>query len=113
MNAWDGDFLGNIDAERQRQAEAMSEADKDFRRCFRGAFLETQDGRKVLMALAGYTRLLATTFTGNSVSYFNEGKRDVMLFILESCGVRSMQAAAYIMQAAVEAEEELKNGRRD
>jgi hypothetical protein len=62
------------------------------------------------MTLAGRSKLLSTTFTGNSVSYLNEGKRDLMLFILEMCGVRSLEAVALIMKTVVETEEELKHG---
>ncbi|MFZ5427045.1 MAG: hypothetical protein ACOZEN_08715 [Thermodesulfobacteriota bacterium] len=107
---WDGRQLGNIDQDRKQEADLLMKADADLRRCFRQSFLDSEDGRKVLMTLSAYTRLLATTFTGNSVSYLNEGKRDVMLFILEMCGVRDMSAVALIMQAACEAEEELKHG---
>jgi hypothetical protein len=111
MSEWDGNHLGNLDAERKRLAEILSKEDAELKRAFRASFLDTEEGRKVFMALAGYTKLLATTFTGNSVSYLNEGKRDVMLFILEMCGVRDLKAVALIMKAAVEAEEELKHGR--
>lgn len=108
---WDGNSLGNLDRERKEQVDALLKERNELTRCFRKAFLDTEEGRKALLVLAGYTKLLSTTFTGNSVSYLNEGKRDVMLFILEMCGVRDLSAVALIMQAACEAEEELKHGR--
>jgi len=113
MNAetWDNRYLGNLDQERKQEADALMKADADIQRCFRKSFLDDEDARKVLMVLAGRSKLLSTTFTGNSVSYLNEGKRDLALFILEMCGVRDLSAVALIMQAACEAEEELKHGR--
>lgn len=106
---WDGDYLGNLDVERSRQVQALEEHSAHIRGWFRQVFLESVEGRRVFMVLAGYTHLLSTTFTGNSVSYLNEGKRDVMLFILEMCGVRSLEAVALIMKSAVEAQKELEH----
>ena len=108
-DVWDSGYLGNLDHERARQAALLQERTADIQDAFRKVFLETEEGRTVFLVLAGYTHLLSTTFTGNSVSYLNEGKRDVMLFILEMCGARSLETVALIMKTAALAQKEMEH----
>lgn len=43
----------------------------------------TPDGKIVLDDILSKGFLWATTFTGNSYTYFNEGKRDLALYVLK------------------------------
>ena len=47
------------------------------------AVLKTKQGRRVLRRILAQCRVLSSSFTGNSETYFNEGKRAVGIFIYQ------------------------------
>jgi len=66
---------------KKRQAERDAEY-KRINRAYKAVF-GTPEGKVVLDDLLSKGKLWVTTFTGNSQTYFNEGKRDLALYILK------------------------------
>jgi hypothetical protein len=46
------------------------------------AVMETEAGRRLVWRLLSRAGVFTSSFTGNSATFFNEGKRDMGLFIL-------------------------------
>ena len=68
--------------EAQRQAQIMSEKERDDLLKAFGNVFDTEDGKKVLWWLLTLTHPYQTSFTGNSMTYFKEGERQVGLKLL-------------------------------
>ena len=64
--------------------------------------LKTVDGRWFLMRLLDATGVMANTFTGNSTTFFNEGKRQVGLEILARITELGIEAVKLKQQAELE-----------
>ena len=58
----------------------------------------TKAGKQVLNDIYGKANMWTTTFTGNSQSYFNEGKRDLGLYIMKRCNTADPNIMVNIMQ---------------
>ena len=73
--------LQEQEAEAERQAHAgmvQAQQDKlDFQ-----WVVSTEQGRRFLWDLLGFTGIYRSSFTGNSSTFFNEGRRDVGLRIM-------------------------------
>lgn len=61
------------EAER-RERRSIDRESRDFR-----AIMETQPGRRFIARLLDYCGFQRSSFTGNSATFFNEGKREVAL----------------------------------
>lgn len=75
------DLLGTkakVDAQKQQDAEYM----KKVRRAAKKVFEESEDGRMLFKFILDYCDVFKMTMTGNSWTFFNEGKRDVGLMLL-------------------------------
>jgi hypothetical protein len=70
--------------------------------------LETEGGQEFFWRLLSRCRLYETSFTGNSQTFFNEGKREVGLWILSE--IVAADPAAYSKMMTKNTEEFLKNG---
>ena len=66
------------------------------------SILKTVDGRWFLMRLLDATGVMANTFTGNSTTFFNEGKRQVGLEILARITELGVEAVKLKQQAELE-----------
>ena len=66
------------------------------------SILKTIDGRWFLMRLLDATGVMANTFTGNSTTFFNEGKRQVGLEILARITELGIEAVKLKQQAEIE-----------
>ena len=64
--------------------------------------LKTVDGRWFLMRLLDATGVMSNTFTGNSTTFFNEGKRQVGLEILARISELGIEAVKLKQQAKLE-----------
>jgi len=67
---------------RAQQAEAFNRLKKDYKDVFQSAA-----GQRVLDDLLFRAQIFQTTFTGNSKTYFNEGRRDLGLYIFKMVNV--------------------------
>lgn len=64
--------------------------------------LKSKEGRWFLMRLLDETRIHAKTFTGNSNTFYNEGRRDVGIGILSSIAELGIEAIKYKQKAEIE-----------
>lgn len=62
--------------------------------------LSTPQGRRFLWRLLGVCHVFKTSFTGNSTTFFNEGKRDVGLRLLGDINEASPDSYLKMMQEA-------------
>lgn len=62
------------------------------------AVLDLPQGRKFLWWLLGKTGLYRTSFTGNSATFYNEGRRDIGIAILNE--ILTVDPEAYIRMQA-------------
>lgn len=62
------------------------------------AILETDYGRRFVWRYMGLTGIFQTSFTGNSTTFFNEGKRDIGLKLLAD--VTEAKPDAYLLMAS-------------
>lgn len=72
--------------ERQANAKAQEEhrdAVNQLHEDYKQVFLATKTGRRVLADMLGYNQTMATTYTGNSKTFYNEGARATGLRILD------------------------------
>lgn len=60
----------------RREKRKAAQADDDLR-----AILSEPEGRRFVWRLLGFTGIFRTSFTGNSETFFNEGKRIVGLTV--------------------------------
>lgn len=71
--------------------------------------LSTESGRWFLMRLLDATKVNAICFTGNSKTFYNEGRRDVGLGIIKSISALGLEGIKLKQQAEMEyAEFQLK-----
>ena len=71
------------DEEDRKKRRAEKEAEyKIVNRAYKTVF-GTPEGKVVLDDILSKGSLWSTTFTGNSQTYFNEGKRDLALYVLK------------------------------
>ena len=73
--------------------------------------LKTVDGRWFLMRLLDATGVMSNTFTGNSTTFFNEGKRQVGLEILARITELGIEAVKLKQQAELEYKEHQQKAR--
>ena len=64
--------------------------------------LQSENGRWFLMRLLDATKVNAPCFTGNSQTFYNEGRREVGLQILNNIAALGMQGIRYKQQAETE-----------
>jgi len=84
--------------EAKKQREMEYEARKEaYRFVFR-----TQQGKVVLDDILKKAMLWVTTFTGNSQTYFNEGKRDLGLYILKMTNTADPNIIIQLMSEKLE-----------
>ncbi len=62
--------------------------------------LSTPQGRRFLWRLLGVCHVFKTSFTGNSTTFFNEGKRDIGLRLLADINEASPDSYLKMMQEA-------------
>lgn len=62
--------------------------------------LSTPQGRRFLWRLLGVCHVFKTSFTGNSTTFFNEGKRDIGLRLLADINEASPNSYLKMMQEA-------------
>jgi hypothetical protein len=70
--------------------------------------LEEEGGQEFFWRLLARCKLYETSFTGNSQTFFNEGKREVGLWVLSE--IVAADPAAYAKMMMKNEEEFLKNG---
>jgi hypothetical protein len=72
-------------AKRKKQERLEAEKKERIRlsRLYKKIFDESDDGREVFRDLMNFCMTFVSTMTGNSYTYFNEGKRAVGLHVLE------------------------------
>lgn len=74
------DLAGQMadDEEQALRARQLRELElQDFR-----WLMSHAEGRRIVWRLLGHAGVYRTSFTGNSTTFFNEGRRDVGLFLL-------------------------------
>lgn len=64
--------------------------------------LKSENGRWFLMRLLDTTKVNAPCFTGNSQTFYNEGRREVGLHILNSIAALGLEGIALKQQAEIE-----------
>ncbi len=67
--------------------------------------LDTDFGRRFVWRLLGLAGVFQTSFTGNSTTFFNEGKRDIGLKILADVSEAKPEAYIQMAQEAKQSEE--------
>mgnify|MGYP003143769975 CR=1 FL=1 len=93
----------NIRSNRERQKQSSSDQLSALR-----DLLETDGGKEFFWRLLARCKLYETSFTGNSQTFFNEGKREIGLWVLSEIVAADPKAYANMM---IKNEEEfLKNG---
>ena len=70
--------------------------------------LETDGGKEFFRRLLARCKLYETSFTGNSQTFFNEGKREIGLWVLSE--IVAADPKAYANMMLKNEEEFLKNG---
>lgn len=77
-----------FDEEVEIQKKRDKKVDEEFasrRNDFKAVFLGSPAGRRVLSYLLNESGVFETSFTGNSRTFYNEGKRDIGLDIMDHC----------------------------
>nr|NIS53488.1 hypothetical protein [Phycisphaerae bacterium] len=70
-------FIFDEEIEAQTQKEALSAAKyKELRKDYRDLFLGSAAGKRVLSDLLNACGVFETSFTGNSRTFYNEGRRE-------------------------------------
>lgn len=64
--------------------------------------LQSENGRWFLMRLLDATKVNAPCFTGNSQTFYNEGRREVGLQLLNSVAALGLKGIEYKQQAEIE-----------
>ncbi len=82
--------------ERENQLSAMRD------------IVESKGGAEFLWRLLSRCKLYETSFTGNSTTFFNEGKREVGLWVLSE--IMAADPTAYTKMMETHQEEITKNG---
>jgi len=73
------DLIGN--AEREEEATRLRQIAEKQARDDLIAVMSTDQGRRVVRRIIEHCGVYKTSMTGNSYTFFNEGKRDVGLFL--------------------------------
>ena len=94
-----------------REKQEMAKRLKDDRLlCAVSALLDSENGKLVLYELINATGVFASSFTGNSATYYLEGKRAVGLYLYQLL----MTADPHALQKLVDfAREEQQRGKRN
>tara|TARA_R110000868_G_scaffold317394_1_gene578215 strand:+ start:1371 stop:1670 length:300 start_codon:yes stop_codon:yes gene_type:complete len=77
--------MGNYDSnnpEHVKKAEAKRQIETDAEVHDLRAIMESQLGRRFMWRLLEQTGLYKTSFTGNSTTFFNEGQRNIGLWLI-------------------------------
>lgn len=85
--------------------EARQKEQKEKRAILYNAYKEcfsTPHGRLVLDDILSKGMLWQTTFTGNSQTYFNEGKRDLALYVLKRTNTADPNIIIKMMEQSLE-----------
>lgn len=79
-------FIFGEEIEVQVKKEALTEAQlKQLRKDYRDVFLGDAAGKRVLSDLLESCGVFETSFTGNSRTFYNEGKREIGIILLHNC----------------------------
>lgn len=79
-------FIFDEEIEAQTQKEALSEVKyKELRKDYRDLFLGSAAGKRVLSDLLNACGVFETSFTGNSRTFYNEGRREIGIILLHNC----------------------------
>jgi len=74
---------------------------KQMREDYQKVFMRTAEGRRVLADLLAFTGIFELSFTGNSQTFFKEGKRAVGLKLLEALDAKTFSGLKALEQAGV------------
>lgn len=79
-------FIFDEEIEIQKEREKLSEEEqRKVRMDYREVFLTTAAGKRVLSDLLNSCGVFEGSFTGNSRTFFNEGRREIGLILLNNC----------------------------
>ncbi len=79
-------FIFDEDIEEQERLTELSEAEASkIRLEFRQLFLGSAIGKRVLSVLLNESGVFEDSFTGNSRTFYNEGRRVIGLLLLDFC----------------------------
>lgn len=89
------DLIDNekIEKEQQKAKKKIEREDNDLKK-----LLVVVEFRRFIWRLLTFTGMYKTSFTGNSTTFFNEGKRQVGLFILGAVMRANSSAFAQMQQ---------------
>ena len=74
---------------------------KQIREDYQKVFMSTPEGRRVLADLLAFTGMFELSFTGNSKTFFNEGKRSVCIKLLEALDAKTFSGLQALEKAGV------------
>jgi hypothetical protein len=79
-------FIFEDEIQEQQKLEKLTEAEAaKLRADFQAVFLGRPEGKRVLSILLNESGVFESSFTGNSRTFYNEGKRDMGLLLLDYC----------------------------
>lgn len=94
-------LVGNAsDSEQVKNAKRSEESKRNQELNDVEFVLSTPQGRRFLWRLLGVCHVFKTSFTGNSTTFFNEGKRDIGLRLLADINESSPDSYLKMMQEA-------------
>ncbi len=92
-------FVGNAsDPNQIKAAKTKEESKRDQELNDTAHVLSSVQGRRFLWRLLGVCHVFKTSFTGNSTTFFNEGKRDIGLRVLGDINEASPDGYLKMMQ---------------
>jgi hypothetical protein len=101
-----GSVLEGDETRAQERLEVEAKVEKDLRLARWERVFFNRDGALVLAEIVEESGLFASSFTGNSHTFFNEGKRDLANWILQQMNALHPIRLAEIYQLAKELENE-------
>ncbi len=79
-------FIFDEEIEVQKQDDALSaEEAKKLRMDYREVLLGSAAGKRVLSDLLNACGVFESSFTGNSRTFYNEGRREIGIILLNNC----------------------------
>lgn len=79
------------------EINAVRQMQEDYQK----VFMRSPDGRRVLKDILAFTGIFELSFTGNSQTFFNEGRRAVGLKILEALDAKTFEKIKVLEDAGV------------
>jgi len=96
------------DEQQVKSKKTRAKIDRDNQLSSMRDIVESDGGQEFLWRLLARCKVYETSFTGNSQTFFNEGKREVGLWVLSE--IVAADPAAYAKMMMKNTEEFLKNG---